>query len=728
MNTPRIGPLALILFSSFSLGNTLCFAGNDIHIDQRHIDFKDGNSALTISEPTFRDGAGREVHFRGWNVSGSVKLASRGFKPFASTEDARRSFESMKRHTGANLVRFTVSWEGNNPRPGEIDYGYAAAITEQIREAVRQQIYVFIDFHTDLYSRYLFQQNSPHTGNGAPQWIIDGGSYPKSNCGPFCFAWSQNIITNPAVRLGYRNFFDNAPVKTDVGETRVQDAFLWQMGKLLEYIKAELSAEEFQWVVGVQPFNEPIYGRGHNNRASEFDNEKLWPFYKRSRAVADQTGWGEKWIFAEPMVFWDTNVGFFTPATGGHYLKEKVGKGFVFAPHFYDAARMGVSNLGKVQNGEYFQNLDRVREEGRFLGIPTVLGEFGMWLKDQKGGARDHARIVNATYQAMEASDSQHSFKDRRPDFYTATVSGTQWHWDINKDNHFEYQNGNPKKLMTKGDGWNGEDFSVIRGDELVVDARGVQRAYPRAVDGNTVSFYFNALPVDGAGKTLEWAEIRTGGESFLGDRRFALLVWQGGGSADTELFLPTDFLPESTSLITERYVYSNLGSAKDHALADVRYVPEFNRGLTGYRLLISGDGAVSKKALHFALVVNDSLYDDAALRALQSSLVEQINHHEHPVFLRGRMAGLNYPSEAPNENPHPVALSASEEHFLLFRWISLQWKASGDVTVFQKGKPILSAGREGSSTVLSLLGAKDTFSVCEQADTSRCSRTLTFD
>lgn len=706
--------LALLATSLFT---TLGHAAGNLHIGERTVTLGD----TQITEATFRDDQGREVYLRGWNVSGSVKLASRGFKPFESREDAAKAFELMKRHTGANLVRFTVSWEGAHPGPDQIDYAYVDAVIEQMREAFRQKIYIFLDYHTDLYSRHVFHETSQYTGNGAPEWIIAGSPYPKSNCGPVCFAWGQHNVMDPAVRLGYRNFFDNNTISTALGERRVQDEFLWQMREVLQYVKSKLTPEEFEWITGVQPMNEPIYGYGHKNRASEFDNEKLWPFYQRSRQLMNDIGWQDKWVYAEPMVFWDTNAGFFAPATGGHYLKQKPGAGFVFSPHFYDAARMGVTNANKAYNGEYFRNLDTIRDEARFLGIPTVLGEFGMWLKDQNGGARDHARIVKGTYQGMEISDIGKSAKDRRPDFYTAAISGTQWHWDINKDNHREYQNGNLKKLRTKGDGWNGEDFSVIKGDTLTVHANGVQRAYPRAIDGNLVSFHFNDLAVDGADNTLDWAEIRTQSGRYFADHRFALVIWQGGNGKASELFLPASFTPATTSLITDTGVAASLEG-------DTRIQAEFNDGLTGYRLTLPSANDSKANDLHFAVVVANSAYQAAELDTLKAELAEQISRREHPIFLRGKMAGLNYPDESGDSGE--LTLHASESHFLFFRSVKLTWNATSPVTIYQKDNAVMQGTAQGSATLFSFVGAKDRFKVCEQSNAAgvKCSRELGFD
>lgn len=712
-------PFAPALLASI-LSASMAHAGAALHIDQRTVTLGD----TRITEPVFRDDQGREVYLRGWNVSGSVKLASRGFKPFESREDAALGFELMKRHTGANLVRFTLAWEGTHPGPDQIDYAYVDALIEQMREAFQQKIHIFLDYHTDLYSRYLFHETSQYTGNGAPEWIIAGGQYPKSNCAPVCFAWGQHNVTDAAVRLGYRNFFNNSPIATALGERHVQNEFLWQMRQVLQYVKSKLTPEEFEWITGVQPINEPIYGYGHRNRAAEFDNTRLWPFYQRTRQLMNDIGWQDKWVYAEPMVFWDTNAGFFAPATGGHYLQQKPGSGFVFAPHFYDAARMGVTNTNKTYNGEYFRNLDTIRDEARFLGIPAVVGEFGMWLKDQKGGARDHARIVKGTYQGMEMSDIGHAAKNRRPDFYTAPLSGTQWHWDINKDNHREYQNGNLKKLRTKGDGWNGEDFSVIKGDTLTVNANGVQRAFPRFVDGNIVSFHYNDLAVDGAGNTLDWAEIRTRTDRYFADNRFALLIWQGGRDHSTEVFLPNGFSPADTSLITDSEVRASLEN-------DARLRPEFSDGVTGYRLALASSASGNAGDLHFALIVNHTAASQTTLEVLQSQLAEQIAHHENPVFLRGKMAGLNYPEyKAPEENSdtEAITLTASENHFLFFRWVTLDWRGEAAVTIFQKDKPVMQGIAQGSATLFSLIGARDTFKVCETGATVQCSRTLHFD
>jgi hypothetical protein len=672
------------------------------------------------SDPAFFDASGREVIFHGWNVSGSVKLASRGFKPFDNTADAERAFGLMRQYTGANLVRFTLGWEGTHPQVDTLDTAYLDAIAEQVKAAIAEGMFVFLDYHTDLYSRHLFGPTDLHTGNGAPRWIIEGGDYPQAGCGVLCFSWSMNTILNGRVRAGYRNFWDNAPVYTLAGERRVQDEFLWQLRESLLYLKDKFSADEWHFILGVQPFNEPTYGRGHVDRADEFDNDKLWPFYRKVRAVMDETGWQQQWVYAEPLVFWHTNAGFFTPPTGGHYLRDIPESGYVFAPHFYDAARMGVSNFNRVENADYFPDIDYVRDETRFLQMPVVIGEFGMWLHDQNGGAKDYARIVNATYQAMEASDVERAGKagrlDRRLDFYTLTVSGTQWHWDIYKDQHHELRNGNPALVMQKGDGWNDEDFSAIKGDQLTVGADIVSRIYPRAVQGRLVNFFYHPLAKDGAGKVMDWAAIDTHGQRLFANVPFALVTWQGTHSdLPTEIFIPPQFAAQDIRVITRQGVWQAGDVSSSIALLE-------DRGAGGGHVLqVSADSA-AEADLHFALIVLGAQDIPAQLSGW---LAADIDALRHPVFLTGRMANPNY-VEDPQQD-YAVEVQAKTLQFLVLRQVTLNWQSDAPVTVFRNGKRVMEGAASGKQAFFSLVGRGDQFRICQQTQADACSRVLTF-
>jgi Cellulase (glycosyl hydrolase family 5) len=130
-----------------------------------------------------RDGYGRQITLRGFNVSASSKLVESALLPFHSTGDAALSAQAMRDQTGANVVRFLITWEGVEPSAPSIDYNYLAQAAQQIQAFTDRGFYVFLDYHQDLYSRHIFNANSWYTGDGAPAWVITAGSYPTESCG-----------------------------------------------------------------------------------------------------------------------------------------------------------------------------------------------------------------------------------------------------------------------------------------------------------------------------------------------------------------------------------------------------------------------------------------------------------------------------------------------------------------------------------------------------------------
>ena len=238
-------------------------------------------------------------------------------------------------------------------------------------------IYVVLDYHQDNFSRHLV----PHGhGDGAPAWVTPG--LPRRPCGPPCIDSAQHYLVNRSVRAAFRNFWDNAEFPTSAGPRRLQDEFIWQLSRVLAYLREALPAPAFARVLGVEPMNEPVDGGRRGMSAAAWDNRKLWPFYRRVRGVLDDAGWGAKLVFAGPSAFWNTNLGL--PGgnqgllrTGGGHLSEPPGPGYAFAPHFYDIARLGGLVRGPPRPDAYLRDFDRIRTEGRFLDVPVFVGEFG---------------------------------------------------------------------------------------------------------------------------------------------------------------------------------------------------------------------------------------------------------------------------------------------------------------------------------------------------------------
>ncbi|MFI1817474.1 cellulase family glycosylhydrolase [Lentzea sp. NPDC020367] len=482
-------------------------------------------SELRVSGGVFRDEHGREVVLRGFNVSGTAKLAENRGLPFVNTADARRSAQAMKQLTGANAVRFLLTWAWIEPQRGQIDHTYLNGVTEQLRAFTDLGIRVYLDFHQDLYSRHLFNKDSWYTGDGAPAWAASG--YPKESCG-ICVHWGQNMKNNNAVTAATYDFWHN--------RNGVQDSFVNAAGEALKHVKEALPANEFKLVVGVDPLNEPYAGKYDTGQTSQqWERDLLMPFYQRFRAEMDEAGWTTKPAFVEPLVFWNQNVDFFAEP-GGLTLVPALGERFVFNAHFYDGkAQSGVLMPGKAADGQYTQAFGTIRDRAKALGTTAIVSEFG---HPVSGFTSDKTpSVLKAIYQGLDSTAPGARWWSAPRG---TVISGSQWHWDTNYGRHRELMNDNPGKVKTDGDAMNDEHFSAVKLDAngnavLNVDRAIVDRVYPQAVAGTTLAFTYE----DRAYQT--WQQIPlTNVRNLVGSAPFALLVWDSnGGSAPTELHLP---------------------------------------------------------------------------------------------------------------------------------------------------------------------------------------------
>lgn len=689
------------------------------------------NGQVQLTDRVFRDGHGREVVMRGWNVSGATKLVETGFKPFRNTTDARDALTALRARTGANVVRFLIAWEGVNPAPDQIDAAYLDAVAEQIREAIRLRMFVLVDWHQDLFASALFNKASWHTGNGAPAWVIVGGSYPAEYCGMVCTSWAQHNLTDEAVRRAFRNFWNNATIATPVGLRRMQDVYLWQMEQTLRHLKLALTPAEFDHVLGVDPFNEPVDGGMEGLTAAQWDNQKLWPFYHKVRTMMDDIGWYEKPVYAEPLVYWNTNVGFVAPATGGKHLIETPVRGFVFNAHFYEAGRQALDTR-PVNNGSYLQEMHQVRDEGRYLRMPVFLSEFGV----ARGGSgrMDSSRVVNAMYQGMESSDSLKLAKDRFADAYSPPVSGTQWHWNWYHDRHHEYMNGNPDKLLTTKDAWNEEDFSAITVQangsiRYGYDERSIERIFPRAVQGDVMSFHYNALARDAGAGVLNWLALRpiVGDTEYFRNDRWALLSWRGRRSdAPTEIFLPASFQGENIVIVTDRRIV-RAPALRNTPTGEANEVMLTTDNAGGQRLLVWDDVDAGEDAntWHYVLVVRRDSGEDtdsARLSRLKNELDRTIvNGRLSPVYFTGAMTQGGYVADTA---PRALTLSGNTYQVLWWKYVNFGWEgATGEVDILVNGSRVQSGGANDGRSAWNYSG-ETRYQVCERGG-RRCSNTL---
>jgi hypothetical protein len=556
------------------------------------------NSAVKVVGDVFRDEHNRETVLRGFNVSGTAKLAEYRGLPFATASDARTSAAAMRRLSGSNAVRFLVTWAWIEPEPRQIDYQYLAKVTEQVKAFTDQGVRVYLDFHQDLYSRYLFNPGSWYTGDGAPAWVVRAGNYPAESCG-LCFHWGQNMKNNQAVTSATYDFWHNRELSTTAGPIRIRDEFLHQAGETLRYLKENLSANAFRLVVGADPLNEPYAGRYDTGQTGPtWERDLVWPFYQQFRQRMDQSGWTDKPLFAEPLVFWNQNVGFFAEP-GGFTAVPTLGSRYVFNAHFYDgAAQSGLLKPGKANDGEYIADMNRIRERATALGTTSIVSEFG---HPVAGYTSDKApSVLKAMYQGLDSRVNGANWwsgagSSGRP------VSGSQWHWDIYYGRHHELMNDNPEKVRTEGDAMNDEHFSAVRlagtTFESTVDNRLTDRVFPRAVAGDTKAFTYEDRVVS------QWNKIpdtMPAVRQLVGTGQYAVLVWRSNGSqAPTELHLPSSFSKANTTVVSDLGSVTGLPSYTGTEPVSIAAEP----GEPGVNRLILSSADTGR--VHFALVSN---------------------------------------------------------------------------------------------------------------------------
>ncbi len=583
----------------------------------------DTSAAATISAAgtEFVDGYGREVVLRGFNVSGEEKLEENNGLPFASIADADSSAVALQKLTGSNAVRFPLNWAHIQPAPNQIDTGYLAAATAQLAAFLDKGIEVFPDFHQDLYSRYLFNQGSWYTGDGAPQWLIAAGGYPKENCG-ICVTWGQNITQNATVQDATADFWHNRQLTTSAGTIGVQDAFLDQAQQTMSYLKQHLTGDEFARIVGVDPFNEPYagsYDSGQNSQS--WEQNVLWPFYQKFRQRMNTAGWTSKPAFVEPNVFWNANISF--EQQPGGLAVGQFGPGFAFNTHFYDEkAISGILMPGNAGDGQYVGDFNTVRQRAVGTNSPAIVSEFGMPASGSVSGKTPS--VLKAMYQAMDSSVAGANWWSQAASS-GPVLSGTQWQWDIYNGRHHELMNGNPDKVQTTGDAWNGEDYSAVDLDangtpQLREDANLLDRVYPSAVAGTTLAFNYEDRAKDG-GSTLTWSPIPGSMPNLaqlVGSGQYGVLVWRGnGGVAPTELNLPATFTATDTTVLSDLGTSAGLpaytahGQAADHPIAIAAQV-----GDSGAQRLILSPKPNDAGVLHYALITNGSPAPSASLIA----------------------------------------------------------------------------------------------------------------
>lgn len=192
------------------------------------------DGGLTISNGKFADNKGREVILNGINhVNKSVEQKH--------IDPNDKAHFMQFRDWGFNIVRFGISWAELEPSPGVINEHYLTQIDERVQWAKELGIWLYLDFHQDLYGVGL--------GNGAPEWatITDGQAHVTGEI------WSDSYMLSGAVHRAFDNFWNNTVASDSVG---LQDHYLNCLKLVAERYKDSPS------VAGYDVMNEPFMGSG----------------------------------------------------------------------------------------------------------------------------------------------------------------------------------------------------------------------------------------------------------------------------------------------------------------------------------------------------------------------------------------------------------------------------------------------------------------------------------
>lgn len=348
--------------------------------------------AISISGENFVDNYGREVILHGVNLV--CKDRGRNYIDYWDETD----FKKLK-EWGINCIRLGIIWDGIEPSPGLFNEDYLNGIDRFIELASRNNIYVVLDMHQDLYS-YKFG------GDGAPEWAIIDDSEPHIHVG---MLWSDAYFTSPAIKRAFDNFWDNKNAPDGLG---LQDHYIlcWKLivrryknnsfvigydvmnepfigsdidkvwdtmiKKFLESTGLDISIEELNrlWLTNkieilkkisdidiytqIIDATEEIY--------KSFERDKLLPFYKRLiSAIREEDEKGL--IFLEPSV--SANIGVYSGLERIDHLQ-------VYAPHAYDILTdTPFINLSDLERLKII--FKRHKDTADRLQMPLFIGEWG---------------------------------------------------------------------------------------------------------------------------------------------------------------------------------------------------------------------------------------------------------------------------------------------------------------------------------------------------------------
>lgn len=504
---------------------------------------------IRIDGDRFADERGRTRLLRGVNLGGSSKL------PFAGDSFVGRPFplEEADEHLarlkswGLTTLRLLTTWEAiEHEAEGSYDSEYLDFFEAVAARAHERGFDVFLDFHQDVWSRFS-------GGDGAPRWTLEAAGFDVDNLHATGAAFLESQHHGPLPRMIWPTnagklasatmftlFFggDTFAPKTQLQgllRSRFFAAVEQVVRRVEKYVFAvdvlnepspgyigwkdltrpgapvEVGAmpsplESFALGMG-QPLDIGVYHRGWLG-PRVVRRERLNP--RGLKAWKDRCLWLEHGVWADgPKLLKPDHFlrGDFANDFYRPFLEEAVkhlrglplmletepfeeGPSWpsrapaIWAPHWYDGfalffvdyrswlaadafTQRPVFGRSRIRKS-FAAQLGRLAKDARARGLPLIVGELGV------PGVLPGA-AMDRTLTAVE----------------DALLSATIWNYTADH-------------TRAKGDGWNGEDFSIFSREGRDVSA--AVRPYPRAISGRLVRYGFDLktkrfeLEVDGDG------------------------------------------------------------------------------------------------------------------------------------------------------------------------------------------------------------------------------------
>lgn len=365
-------------------------------------------NTISVNGKRLVDEYGRERIFNGINfVYKGVEKDPDGVIRYHT--DITDSLLKALKKKGVNIIRLGLTWAGIEPEMEEYNLAYLDGFKEALSLCEKNEIYVFADWHQDLFSHFC---SAP--GDGAPQWAC---VHTKKRKDPY-FIWAEGYFFHKDIHKAFDDFWNNA----DIGGKGLRDRFCDMLTFTVNYLKdspaligydvfnepfpgtpgGELFRSLVKKGVGTILFNKRVNRKGliadakkkdvmamlsvaddskvyhsiidaGNDAIYEFDTKKYYPFLVAA-ATAIRKADEKRIIISENCYY--SNMGIPSSVPRIIYKNGEREENHVFSPHGYDiTVDTPLTNNASPHRVDFiFDEHKRTQER---MDVPVIVGEWG---------------------------------------------------------------------------------------------------------------------------------------------------------------------------------------------------------------------------------------------------------------------------------------------------------------------------------------------------------------